>query len=254
MRVRHVEAGRVVSESSQPALPPVATIPLVAPTARTGPVWPAKVTRCSPERRFQTRTVPSPPALTTSSPSGVTATAHTDPVWPVRVARCSPERRFQTPLPRRVPRLLAYAKRRLDTDDAHDAVSETMARAVNNVSAFQSRGVGFDAWLYGILRHVIADVHRRSIRRLSRALPPDETFMPELSEGLLVEEEAEAVRWAFERLAPADQEILELRVVRGLTADEVGSIIGKRPGAVRMGQSRALERLRTALERRYADR
>jgi len=54
---------------------------------------------------------------------------------------------------------------------------------------------------------------------------------------------------AFATLGPDDREILELRVVGGLDAEEVGLVVGKRAGAVRMAQSRALARLRAALDR-----
>ncbi len=56
------------------------------------------------------------------------------------------------------------------------------------------------------------------------------------------------MRRAFGRLTDDEQELLELRVVGGLSADEVGEVIGKRAGAVRMAQARALSRLRSLLE------
>ena len=147
------------------------------------------------------------------------------------------------------PGLLAYARRRLGADDARDAVNETMTRAVDKVSSFECRGVSFDGWLYGILRHVVADATRSRIRRLTPGALAEDQPVPEPSERLIHREEARAVRRAFACLTPADQELLELRVVRGLSSDDVASIVGKRPGAVRMGQSRALQRLRNALER-----
>ncbi len=52
------------------------------------------------------------------------------------------------------------------------------------------------------------------------------------------------VRAAFDRLSPEDQEVLELRVVAGLSAAGVAQATGRAAGAVRMAQSRALSRLR----------
>ena len=52
------------------------------------------------------------------------------------------------------------------------------------------------------------------------------------------------MREAYTRLSDDDREVLDLRVVAGLSADEVAAVLGKQPGAVRMAQSRALERLR----------
>lgn len=149
--------------------------------------------------------------------------------------------------------LLAYARRRLwGPAEADDAVSETFARACNRIGDFEWTGGGFTAWLYGILRNVVMETQRRS-RRTSPLMAPDERVEDDSMEGLLLDEEASAVRAAFATLSSDDQEVLELRVVGGLSADEVAVVVGKRSGAVRMAQSRALARLRTALEQVAAD-
>jgi RNA polymerase sigma-70 factor (ECF subfamily) len=152
---------------------------------------------------------------------------------------------------RAYPRLYAYARRRLPTRDAaDDAVSETMMRAFEQIDRFRWRGAGFDAWLYGILRNVTYE----TLRTRSRTTPTadsDEQVAPDEDDPLarlIDDEQAQSVRSAFARLSNDDQELLELRVVGGLSADEVGVVVGKRPGAVRMAQSRALGRLREALE------
>ncbi|MCU1462410.1 MAG: polymerase sigma-70 factor [Acidimicrobiales bacterium] len=151
------------------------------------------------------------------------------------------------------PRLLAYARRRLAGDAAVEAVSETMVRAVSGVDRFVWQGAGFEGWLFGILRHVVLDAQRSAGRAptmadADRALLTRPSDEPGPLDHVLGDEEARAVRAAFERLAPADQELLELRVVAGLSADEVGRVLGKRPGAIRMAQNRALGRLRGLLD------
>jgi RNA polymerase sigma-70 factor (ECF subfamily) len=146
------------------------------------------------------------------------------------------------------PGLLAYASRRLDRERARDAVAETMARAIAKIDRFEWRGGGFDAWLYGILRHVVVDAHRARGREATRRERGEPRHAGPL-EHALDNEDAREVRGAFMRLHADDRELLELRVVAGLTAEEVGEVLGKRPGAIRMAQSRALERLRRELER-----
>ena len=149
---------------------------------------------------------------------------------------------------RAYPGLMAYAARRLDRERARDAVAETMARAIARIGQFEWRGGGFDAWLYGILRHIVVDAHRARGREGVRR-EPAEPRRAEPLEYLVDSEDAEEVRDAFSRLRAEDRELLELRVVAGLTAEEVAEVMGKRPGAVRMAQSRALDRLRRELER-----
>ena len=61
------------------------------------------------------------------------------------------------------------------------------------------------------------------------------------------------MRRAFGRLRAEDQELLELRVVAGLSAEQVAAVQGRRAGAVRMAQSRALSRLRELLAEATSD-
>jgi RNA polymerase sigma-70 factor, ECF subfamily len=150
---------------------------------------------------------------------------------------------------RAYPRLFAYARRRVSNHHAaDDAVSETMTRAIDRIGAFVWRGNGFDAWLYGILRNVLCETSRAgsmvTVGEEVGALAADEH---EPLGRLIAWEEAASVRIAFEQLTAAEQEVLELRVVGCLSADDVGVVLGKRAGAVRMAQARALDRLRALL-------
>jgi RNA polymerase sigma-70 factor, ECF subfamily len=144
------------------------------------------------------------------------------------------------------PRMMAYARRRLGPSAASDAVSEAMTRAVARIEHFEWQGGGFDAWMFGILRHVVLDAQRRSFRPDPVVLREPSTAGP-LDQVLNDEERTDLWR-AFTQLAPADREVLELRVMGGLSSEEVASVLGKKPGAVRMAQQRALGRLRALLE------
>jgi RNA polymerase sigma-70 factor, ECF subfamily len=149
---------------------------------------------------------------------------------------------------RAYPRLLAYARRRLDPDGAREAVSETMARAVANIGRYRlvPGSGGFEGWLFGICRHVVLDTQRAAGRQ-GYELPSEGASDADPAEGLVSAEEAAAVRRAFAQLSDADRELLELRVVAGLSAEAAAAVLGRRPGAVRMAQSRALARLRRHL-------
>jgi RNA polymerase sigma-70 factor (ECF subfamily) len=145
------------------------------------------------------------------------------------------------------PGLCAYARRRLATEEqAEDAVSETMTRAIDAVDRFEWSAGGLNAWLFGILRNVVLETYRAAGR--TGLDPYIEPTSDDPLETVLVNEEAACVRRAFSRLVDDDREVLELRVVAGLDASEVGAVVGKRPGAVRMAQSRALTRLRSLMD------
>lgn len=142
------------------------------------------------------------------------------------------------------PRLRAYAISHTGAQVAEDLVNETMARAVAGIQRFKWEPSGFDAWLFGILRRVCFEHHRRQGRRRRDAWfgPDGDGSVP--GEELDIADDHAAVRRAFAMLRPADREVLELRLVSGLSAEETASVLGKRSGAVRTAQSRALANLR----------
>jgi RNA polymerase sigma-70 factor, ECF subfamily len=146
------------------------------------------------------------------------------------------------------PRLFAMSLRQLgNRDDAEDAVAETMLRAVRAANTFRWKSAGFDAWIFRICRNVLIDMLRARNRRT--VLTPDEgpPTTDTVAEGVVLADEHAAVRRALDRLPADDRELLELRVIAGLSSDEVAYVLGKRPGAVRTAQSRALARMRTYL-------
>ncbi len=145
--------------------------------------------------------------------------------------------------------LLGYARRRLSSSDAaEDAVSETMIRAMDSISRYQPRDGAFNAWLFGICRNVVLETHRRSGRTEPLTTNGEGPPTADASEGLLALEDCRRMRQAFGQLSDPDRELLELRVVAGLTSEGVGSVLGQRPGTVRMAQTRALDRLKHNFE------
>ncbi len=150
------------------------------------------------------------------------------------------------------PRLAAFVWRRVDGASVDDVVNEVMARAVASIRRFRYGGAGFDPWIFGIARRTIADHYRRRAR-LRRSDDAGGSAggvdtAPDPTEGVELAEEYRRVRQRFELLGDRDRELLELRVVAGLSVEEVATALGKRPGAVRTAQSRALARLRTLME------
>ena len=149
------------------------------------------------------------------------------------------------------PGLRAFMSRRVSAAAVEDAVSETMTRAVAGIDRFELGPVGFAGWVYGIGRRVAADHYRRAGRQARqeeaavRGIDPDS---PPPLEAVLQSEDHAALRAAFAQLSAEERELLELRVVGGLSAEDVASALGKRAGAIRTAQYRALAHLRRILE------
>lgn len=149
------------------------------------------------------------------------------------------------------PKLFAYARRRLSSDTAaEEAVSEAMTRALEKIDSFTWQGAGFDGWTYGILRNVVLEQHRRGARARRGDREAVDPVPPDDDPALITErgDRQRTLRAAFDQLSPEDQELLELRVVGELSSEQAAEVVGKKPGAVRMAQARALERLRETVE------
>jgi RNA polymerase sigma-70 factor, ECF subfamily len=145
---------------------------------------------------------------------------------------------------------MGYLMVRLENrDDAADALSETFMRAIDKASSFRGDAYAFRAWLFTIARNVSTDHHRRRARVVVIPEQPDaeDRSQPSSEDLSILREDVVQLRHGFARLSPADQEILWLRVCSGLSASETGEVLGKRAGAVRMQQMRALEALRGRL-------
>jgi len=143
--------------------------------------------------------------------------------------------------------LMGYLMVRLDNrDDAAEALSETFTRAIDKASSFRGDAYSFRAWLFSIARNVATDHHRRRARLVVLPDQPDvdDRSQPSGDDRAILAEDVAALRHGFSSLSPSDQEVLWLRVCSGLSAADVGQVLGKKPGAVRMQQLRALEALR----------
>jgi RNA polymerase sigma-70 factor (ECF subfamily) len=146
------------------------------------------------------------------------------------------------------PVLWRFARTRLATaDQVEDAVSETLVRAMSAMARYEQGASGIVGWLLGIERNVLMEMYRAGAKsRATTGLREPDAAGP--ADVLVATDEARAVRDAFAELLPDEQELLGLRVVARLDAETTGRVLGKRPGAVRMAQARALRRLRVMLE------
>jgi RNA polymerase sigma-70 factor, ECF subfamily len=150
------------------------------------------------------------------------------------------------------PALLRYL--RVITPEAEDVAGETWLQVVTGLAGFHGGEEAFRAWLFTIARHRAIDAGRSRARRPATSL----LDMEELTERYLSPDAADlaldtiSAREVVGLIAklPRDQaEIIMLRVVAGLEPGDVGRIVGKSAGAVRVASHRGLRRLAELAER-----
>jgi RNA polymerase sigma-70 factor, ECF subfamily len=148
------------------------------------------------------------------------------------------------------PVIFAYLRRHVGSwEDAEDLLLEVFLAALEHD---QLRAVPEDSqlpWLQRVAQRKVADHHRRSARRpaipidqVEATLLEDEKQIPE--QVALRNEEQTELGLALKRLPAQYQEVLRLRFVHGLRGTEIGALLGKQEGNVRVLLSRALKLLR----------
>jgi RNA polymerase sigma-70 factor (ECF subfamily) len=152
-------------------------------------------------------------------------------------------------------RLLAFLMMKLShNDDANEALSETWLRAIEKVGTFRGEPESMRPWLFAIGRNVAIDRLRARKRTLGEPDPDvlanvvDLTVL-DVDEHVIGAQERRAVSSALENLPADDREVLWLRFGQGMSSDEVAKVVGKRAGAVRMQQMRALQSLSETMQR-----
>jgi RNA polymerase sigma-70 factor (ECF subfamily) len=138
------------------------------------------------------------------------------------------------------PSLLRWLRSRAGSD-ADDVASQTWLEVANGLARFEGGEDGFRGWVFTIARRRLADERRRRRRRPTTAQLPDDIAASEDSQAAI--DGDDAVRRILGLLPPEEAEILLLRVVGGLPAEQVALVVGKRAGTVRVIQHRALQRL-----------
>lgn len=135
--------------------------------------------------------------------------------------------------------------RRLGASDeeAHDAVQEAHLRLWRELG----RGVAIDdldAWTFRVLYRLVMDQHRVS-RKVGEIVG---RLRERRSEVEHVEVDDRLSLWPIvDRLPARERTTLYLRYRVDLSFDQIGDVMGIKPGAARAYASRALERLREQL-------
>ncbi|MGN9778168.1 RNA polymerase sigma factor ShbA [Micromonospora sp. H33] len=131
---------------------------------------------------------------------------------------------------------------------AEDVAQEVCLAVLRALPRFTDQGRPFLAFVYGIAARKVADAGRAAQRDRADSVAdvpdaPDPAPGPEMR--ALTADLNARLAGLLAQLPATHREILVLRLAVGMTAEEVGTVLGMTAGAVRLTQHRALTRLRT---------
>lgn len=145
------------------------------------------------------------------------------------------------------PRVLRYLRAH-GAFEAEDLLGEVFVSVVRKIAEFDGGEEQFRAWVFTIARNRLFDQARVSARR------PVDYVAPELLHDCADVDDAEVavmrrlandrVAATLARLTPDQRDVIFLRVIAGLPIEEVASVLGKQPGAVKSLQRRGLDAIR----------
>jgi RNA polymerase sigma-70 factor (ECF subfamily) len=158
------------------------------------------------------------------------------------------------------PMVLRYCRARLGRISGHyqaadDVAQEVCIALLSALPRYRDMGRPFASFVFGIASHKVADAMRSasSLAIPTEDLPDEADDRPGPEETAVAYLEAERVRKLLARLPVQQRELIVLRVLAGMSAQETGNELGMTPGAVRVAQHRALIRLRAiAREEQFA--
>jgi RNA polymerase sigma factor (sigma-70 family) len=144
-------------------------------------------------------------------------------------------------------RVHRYVRMRVgDRAASEDVTSEVFLSALANLDHFRGSG-SFSAWLFRIAQNSVRD-HQRTVR-----LQEGEDVLAGLVDPAGDPERQvlrrAALRELLEGLSSEQQDVVGLRYGAGLRCVEIGEVLGKSPGAVRVELHRILHQLRGRYDR-----
>jgi RNA polymerase sigma-70 factor (ECF subfamily) len=140
---------------------------------------------------------------------------------------------------------------------AEDLTQDIFIKAWGAINRFEWKGQPFSSWLFRIAHNCTVDYYRSAQResalkeqmsksiRESESAPATANPVQEVEQKLTHQELLEAIA----DLSAAQKEVIILKFLEGMENNEIARITGKKEGAIRITQMRALAALREIMSK-----
>ena len=142
-----------------------------------------------------------------------------------------------------------------DASLAEDLTSEVFLKLLQVLGTSRAPRTQLQGWLYRVARNLAIDWRRQQAKGVQFSL--NEELTPDGgSPATRLEEQQlhQDLREAIGKLAPSQQQVIVLRFGEGRKLREIGRLMGKSEGAIKLIQYRAIKRLGKILEKQEKSR
>lgn len=145
------------------------------------------------------------------------------------------------------PQLLGFIRGQ-GVPDPEDVLGQVWLDIARNLAKFEGGEEQFRGWAFTVARNRVIDERRRLARRpTSNGQVPEEAAPADFEELSLGRESA--VQVLEHLLSDIQRDVILLRFVADLSVAQTAEILGKREGAIKAIQHRAVQRLRKKIAR-----
>ena len=139
--------------------------------------------------------------------------------------------------------------------DVESLTNVVLAQVHRNLDTFTGDAPAFRSWVFTIAHHRMVDDRRASGRRpvIADAEIHEANLVGNAEEDALDVLGNRRLQELLDGLSPDQREVLLLRIVADLSLEDVAIALGKRRGAIKSLQHRALATLRRQLDRERAE-
>lgn len=153
--------------------------------------------------------------------------------------------------------ILRYCRGRIGVGERHlfsadDIAQEALMAVMTALPRYEDQGKPFMAFVYGIASHKVADAMRAAGRVKADpvdSVPDVGSLVGGPEQAALDSDASRRMKALLATLPEKQREVLIMRLVVGMSAEETAEAVGSTPGAVRVTQHRALGKLKDQLKK-----